>query len=95
MSADINAIIDAMQVRVDALEARLDRMEARESAMAGVEPEPEYRYFKNGHTIWKMPANGLGFVRRESSHEWRSSSCKIGDFLETTEFKITAEEGEP
>jgi len=34
--AELNATIDALQLRVDALEARLDRMEAREKAMGEV-----------------------------------------------------------
>lgn len=100
MNPELNTKIDALQARVDALTARLDRMEARELEMAATiaeaKPEPEYRYFRNGVTLWKMPTTGNGFSRLRSHTEWTKLPYTMKDLIHSLNVdEITAGEGEP
>jgi len=94
VNPELNAMIDALQLRIAALEARLDRMEAREKVMGEVKPEGGYRYFKEHSGIWKMPPTGEGLVRYETELRWRQSMFTLDQILDANTPEITAEEGE-
>jgi hypothetical protein len=69
----------------------------------GAKPEysqpDEFRYFQRGETVWKMPPNGLGYIRDATEKFWEGSICDLSDMLHNDGIakypEISAEEGEP
>ena len=85
--------------QADAIEQLCMKVFGAKPEYAAPAPTSWFRYFQRGETVWKMPPQGLGYIRDATEMLWEGSICDLSEMLQkdgTAKYReISAEEGEP